>query len=95
MTEIGITGGAGVLGSLLKKKLSRQNIDYSCFEGDIRKITDIKRWIDKNKNLRKIIHLAALVATEEVEKNKKTAINTNFIGTKNLINIFKKKEIKN
>ena len=36
----------------------------------VKKITDIKRWIDKNKNLQKIIHFAALVPIDKVENNK-------------------------
>tara|TARA_B100001750_G_scaffold231490_1_gene229705 strand:+ start:436 stop:1239 length:804 start_codon:yes stop_codon:yes gene_type:complete len=94
LTKIGITGCTGVLGNLLKKKLSKKNINYSCFKGDIKKISDINRWIDKNKNLQKIIHFAALVPIDKVEKNKKKAIKTNFIGTKNLIKCIKEKKLK-
>ena len=94
MRKIGITGCTGVLGSLLKKKLSKQNINYSCFKGDIRKVTHINHWLDKNRNLEKIIHLAALVPVDKVKKNKKNAIKINFEGTKNLIQCIKKRRSK-
>ena len=94
MIKIGITGCTGVLGNLLKKKLSRQNIKYSCFNGDIKKIRDINLWIKKNNNLNKIIHFAALVPVDKVENNKRRAIRTNFIGTKNLIHCINKNNLK-
>ena len=95
MKKIGITGCTGLVGSLLRKKLSKQNINYSCFKGDIKKVTHINHWLDENKNLEKIIHLAALVPVDKVEKNKKKATKINFEGTKNLIQCIKKKKIKN
>ena len=78
----------------MKKKLSKQNIRFSCFKGDIKKTTDINSWISENPNLRKIFHFAALVPIDKVDNNKIKAIKTNLIGTKNLINFIKRKKLK-
>jgi len=93
LNKIGITGCTGVLGGLLKEELSKQNINFSCFSGDIKKIQDVNKWISSNKNLKKIFHFAALVPVYKVENDKANALKTNLNGTKNLINSIKKQKL--
>jgi len=84
---IGITGSTSVLGSALKETL--KNFKLVNFTGDICKKKDINSWLTKN-NLNAIIHLAAIVPIEKVNKNKYKAKKINFNGTKNLVDCVKK-----
>jgi nucleoside-diphosphate-sugar epimerase len=79
----GITGHSGVLGSEVLKKNSK--FKFIKFTGDIVKKKDIKKWLQKNK-IEIILHLAALVPTNEVKKNPLLANKVNYVGTKNLVN---------
>jgi nucleoside-diphosphate-sugar epimerase len=81
--NIGLTGSTGVLGTLLKKKfkLKKKNL----FLNKIQNLNDVNNWI-KSNNFDCIIHLAAIVPTEIVKKNKHKANLVNFKGTKNLVN---------
>lgn len=81
---IGITGGRGVLGSILQKKLKQEDISFSCFEGDVCSKKDIFSWLE-GKKFTSIIHLAAIVSTKEVDKDLKKATEVNVGGTKNLV----------
>lgn len=54
--NIGITGSNGFIGSHLKKHLDARKIKYTCFNGDLLKEEDIKRYFSKNK-VDQIIHL--------------------------------------
>jgi len=81
--NIGLTGSTGVLGSQLKKKLNIKK--KNLFSGKIENIKQVNNWIKIN-NFDYIIHLAALVPTSAVNKNKMKALTINYIGTKNLIN---------
>ena len=85
---IGITGSTSVLGHGLKKTL--KNFKIVNFTGDICKKKDINNWLSKN-NLNAIIHLAAIVPIQNVNKNKNKAKKVNFYGTKNLVDCVKKK----
>ena len=84
---IGITGSYGLLGSILTKSLSHHKIIR--FKGDIRKSRNIAKWLINN-NFDAIIHLAAIVPINEVNKNKKKAKIVNFYGTKKLIDCMNK-----
>ena len=84
---IGITGSTGVLGSALKKTFKKFKVVN--FTGDISKKKDIISWLAEN-NLNAIIHLAAIVPIEKVNKNKYKAKKVNFYGTKNLVDCIKK-----
>ena len=75
----GITGHSGVLGSEVLKKNSK--FKFIKFTGDIVKKKDIKKWLQKNK-IEIILHLAALVPTNEVKKNPLLANKVNYVGTK-------------
>ena len=79
---IGVTGSYGILGSILTKLLDRHTIIR--FKGDIRKTKDISKWLINN-NFDAIIHLAAVVPIDQVNKYKKKSKNINFYGTKKLI----------
>ena len=85
--QIGITGSKGVLGKKLIKSLNNHII--SKFVGDISNEKDVEKWI-KNSNFDMIIHLAAVVPVNLVNKNKIKAKKVNFIGTKILIKKIKK-----
>ena len=92
---IGITGSYGLLGSILVKTLNHHKIVR--FKGDIRKSNDIVKWLINN-DFDAIIHLAAIVSINQVNKDKRKAKIVNFYGTKKLIdcinnNINKKKNL--
>ena len=79
---IGITGSTGVLGKYIIKNLKGYKFD--CFKGDIKSKSQVKRWL-KNKKFEGILHLAAIVPTLKVSENFKKALDTNFYGTKILV----------
>ena len=81
--KIGITGSSGVLGTNLRKVLCNET--FLCFNGRIQNYSDVYKWIKKNQ-FDSIIHLAAIVPTSDVNKNKQYSHNVNVDGTKNLIN---------
>jgi len=80
--KIGITGSTGILGSNLRKILNNEN--FSCFKSKVQNYSDVYKWIKKNQ-FDSIIHLAAIVPTSDVNKNKKYSLKVNLEGTKNLI----------
>jgi nucleoside-diphosphate-sugar epimerase len=88
---IGITGCTGSLGKNLLS--NSKNFFFKCFTGDIRKKNQINKWILKN-NFSAIIHLAAIVPIKDVNKNKKKAMDVNFLGTKNIVDTIKNTKIK-
>ena len=67
---IGITGSYGLLGSILVKTLNHHKIVR--FKGDIRKSNDIAKWLINN-DFDAIIHLAAIVSINQVNKDKRKA----------------------
>jgi nucleoside-diphosphate-sugar epimerase len=84
---IGITGSYGLLGSILTRALNHHIIIR--FKGDIRKNKDIDKWL-RNNNFDAIIHLAAIVSINKVNKDKRKAKIVNFYGTKKLIDCMNK-----
>ncbi len=95
MIKIGITGGKGLLGSLIQKKLKNKRIKFSSFEGDICKKSEIINWINLNQNIEYIFHFAAISSPNKVNQNKKLAHNVNVKGTENLIKALKNRKKKN
>ena len=91
---VGIAGTYGILSSILTKLLYQYTIIR--FNGDIRKTKDITKWLISN-HFDAIIHLAAIVAIDQVNKDKKKAKIINFYGTKKLIDCinasYRKKKI--
>lgn len=90
MITCAITGSRGVLGLKLKKKIHAKFYE---FKGDIRNKNQVDKWIRK-KNFDILIHLAALVPTNLVNKNYKKAYDVNVNGTNNIIKSLIKKENK-
>ena len=89
--NIGVTGHSGSLGKVVKK--NRSNNKYFFYKNDIRNKKKIFDWFKKN-NLNVIFHLAAIVPTKIVNKNKKKAYEVNYIGTKNIVDISKNMKVK-
>lgn len=94
MIKIGITGGKGLLGLLLKKKLKKEKIKISSFNGNIKSKVQIKKWLNLNPNIDYIFHLAAVSSPKEVNKDKIDAFEVNVKGTLNIINIIEEKKKK-
>jgi nucleoside-diphosphate-sugar epimerase len=86
-----ITGSSGVLGSYIIQ--NNPKVNFLKFKGDITNKKEITSWILKN-NFDIFLHLAAIVPTEEVNKNNVYAKKVNYGGTKNIVNaLLKKKKI--
>jgi nucleoside-diphosphate-sugar epimerase len=91
--NIGLTGSSGVLGTILRKKLKLKKKNF--FLGKIQNTNHVKKWV-KSNNFDYIIHLAAIVPTKLVKKNKKKAYQVNYEGTKKIIdavNMYSKKKV--
>ena len=82
--RIGITGGKGLIGKLLIKNLKKKKTNFTCFNKDIRDVAEIRKWLNRNKDIDIIFHLAAIVPLNKVDKYKNQAIAVNYMGTKNL-----------
>tara|TARA_B100000963_G_scaffold328494_1_gene317097 strand:- start:4819 stop:5625 length:807 start_codon:yes stop_codon:yes gene_type:complete len=93
MLQCGITGHKGNLGKTFLKE--NKKFHFIKFKGDISKKKDINLWI-KNNHFDLMVHFAAIVPTNVVNKNYQKAIKVNFKGTKYLIDeiIRQKKNIK-
>ena len=87
MEVCAITGSSGVLGKKIKKLLP---FKFYEFKGDITNYNDVFNWIKKNFSL--LIHLAAKVSTQEVERNYKQSLKVNHLGTKNIVRALKFKK---
>lgn len=85
--RIGITGSSGDLGSYLQKILTKNKLIL--FNQRIENIVYLKKWIMDN-NFDAIIHLAAIVPTYIVNKDKKKSLKINYIGTKNIVDVINK-----
>jgi len=91
--KIGITGGGGVIGKILKKKIEKNNFKVVNFNSDIRNSIKIKKWIKKN-NFDTIFHLAALVSVKECEKNPLKTCEINIGGTIKILDAIAKQKKK-
>ena len=69
-TKIGITGASGLLGKILIKIFKKRKLKIS-HKKDIRNSSEIKKWLNNNKDINIIFHLAAIVPLNKVNKNKK------------------------
>ena len=84
--KIGITGGTGVLGSILTKKLKiKKNYNITIFQSDICNFSKVRKWITSN-NFDVIFHLASLVPVRLCNTNPLKACSINIGGTHNLLN---------
>ena len=82
--KIGITGSTGSLGKAII--YSNKNLKFIPYKGDIRSKLKLKKWFQNNK-LDCVLHLAAVVPIKEVNRNKKKAMDVNYFGTKNLVDL--------
>lgn len=82
--KIGVTGSTGVLGTILIKELEKSQYYVVPFIGDIRDSQKLLNWI-KDNTLDTLVHLAAKVPVNEVEKNPVEAIDVNVGGTISLL----------
>ena len=81
---VGITGGSGVLGKILQAQLAANGHRVDCFSGDVREGREISTWLE-GRRFDAIIHLAAVVPTQEVQAGPARAIHVNVGGTINLL----------
>tara|TARA_B100000003_G_scaffold184481_1_gene178143 strand:- start:114 stop:929 length:816 start_codon:yes stop_codon:yes gene_type:complete len=92
--RIGLTGHSGSVGKkLLSLNKKNKNLKLIPFKGDVRNKKKIESWI-KNNNLTHLIHLAAIVPIKEVNRNKKKAYDVNYIGSKNIVDLYIKYKLK-
>jgi len=102
MKKILITGCGGMLGSAVYPYFKNQGYDVLATDIDLNEkwlefmdIRDMEESEEKANNLDPdaIIHLAALTNLEYCEENLEEAYETNFIGTRNIAQICKRKDI--
>jgi len=86
-----ITGGSGVLGKELKKVFS-DALTPTHKELDIREGNKVKEYIKQHK-IDTIIHTAALTSVAKCDEDKNLAYQTNYKGTKNLVEAIKNTNI--
>jgi len=105
--KILIIGSSGLIGrylvkTLLKKKLkpicydvseNTKNINVNFIKGSIENL-DILYKKTKNIKIDLVIHLAAFLGVKNTELDKLKCLNTNIIGTKNILDFCVKKKIK-
>ncbi len=89
---IAITGCTGVLGRIIVKKLRLRSARVSCFQGDIRCEDDVRAWIC-GTNPQAVIHLAARVPVDVVEKAPLEAFDVNVGGTYNLLKVMTEQRV--
>tara|TARA_X000000368_G_C22887696_1_gene648160 strand:+ start:33 stop:842 length:810 start_codon:yes stop_codon:yes gene_type:complete len=87
MIACGVTGYNGNLGKKFIKTFKKYK--FIKFKGDITKKKDLEKWFNLNK-LDFILHFASIVPTRIVNNNYKKALNVNYNGTKNIVNIIAK-----
>ena len=92
--RIGLTGHSGSIGKeILSKYKKNKLLKFISYKGDVRNKKKLEKWFIKNK-LSNIIHLAAIVPIIEVNKNRSKAFQINYIGTKNIVDLFIKYNLK-
>jgi len=93
--KILLTGGSGKLGKAILKSGIFQNILTPTHNKlDISNRESISKFFQENK-INAVIHCAANTNLKECEENPSKAIETNIIGTSNLVNAVLKKEKEN
>ena len=85
------TGSTGSLGKIIKNK--NKDFKFSFYKHDIRDKVKVFKWL-KTNNPDLLIHLAAVVPIKKVEKNRKSALEINYHGTKNIVDALLKLKIK-
>ena len=102
-----VIGNSGLIGNALVQKLIKKQIRLICY--DISKpkysseilfikgsIEDLKILSKKTKNIKidVVVHLAAFLGVKNTEKNKLECLNTNILGTINVLDFCVKKKVK-
>ena len=67
---IGITGASGTLGKYFIKKYKNFFI-FKKYPGRIESISNLKKWLIQNTDIKIFLHFAAIASTIKAEKNKK------------------------
>ena len=80
--NIGITGHKGTIGREFIKR--NKNFSFVPYKGDITNQTGVDKWI-KGSSFQVLLHFAAVVPVQEVERNFFKAKKVNYSGTKNLV----------
>ena len=91
--RIGLTGHSGTIGKkIITSNKHNKYLKFVAYKGDVRNKKKLERWFKKNK-FSNLIHLAAIVPIKEVNRNKKKAYSINYIGTKNIVDLFLKHNV--
>ena len=83
MRRIALTGASGIIGSTLQRQ--SPDIQFLCFDGDIRNPEAVQRFCLSAVSCEAIIHLAALVPKQAVDRNPIDALDINVRGTLNIL----------
>ena len=86
---IAVTGSTGVLGRTLLNhwSTSNQHVQFVPFKGDIQNYGELDTWLSNIGKLDGLIHLAAIVPTNQVDEDPLKAFRVNTLGTLNLLEI--------
>jgi nucleoside-diphosphate-sugar epimerase len=91
MKNILVTGANGFIGSHLVKELKKTHNVFTTEDTDITNIKLLEKYFN---NIDTVIHLAAISKRGETEKNPDRTMEVNFMGTKNLLKISHKRDVK-
>ena len=80
---VGLTGGSGVLGGLLRERLRERGLRVEAYDGDVNDTGALAVWCAKY-SFNRFFHFAALVPVSQVEADPLLAYGTNVIGTFNI-----------
>ena len=82
--RIGITGGRGTLGRILRGQLAAAGLEGDAFAGDVCRMEELAAWLDAGR-FDAVLHFAAVVPTQAVQANPARAFQVNVGGTANLV----------
>jgi len=86
------TGGSGLLGKELKK-LAPSAYFPTHEEFDVTNYSKMKEYL-QNKEIKTLIHAAAFTSPPKIDKKPKKAIDTNIIGTSNIVKLCSESDLK-